>query len=555
MKFLCEQCKAKYQIADDKVAGKTVRMKCRKCGFMIEVSADVTETSVAQGLPQEDGAKKAPPKPAAKLATSLTGRPPPPKGKPDALAGAFQRKVRQDAPESTASLDMLDSAATNGWYAAINGVPVGPIRISELRRKAANGAINEDSLVWREGLEEWRPVRSVTELAEIVREAMSSGRPSLATPPPVDVRPSNPPPAPSIPPRAPARPQAPRAPEPRPPERSNSPDRHGQPLAARSNVVPFTGRLATAEKRDELEDIDVDEDLAPSAFPAPPAPAPAHFAERPSLVTADPFAVPGAPLAPTPPPAAVYASQPVAGSSPFAMPGPAVATAAVDAQLSSLAQPPARKAPVNPIVIGMILAFIAFGVTAAFLFFKPAPQAPEVKVITVPVPMGPTATPMSTAQTPEVAPTEKTPEKTPASKTGAVAQVGKTPAPTTAPQPGPGKIDVGGLLGGSGGPDTRPGQSTQKPTSALDAAAIESTVRSYAPGVKRTCWERANSQISSVNINAEVTVASTGQVQNVRADGNEPTVAKCIENQVHNWKFPASSGTTTVNIPFKFVRQ
>mgnify|MGYP000973202286 CR=1 FL=1 len=37
MKFFCEQCKAKYQIPDEKVAGKTVRMKCRKCSFLIEV--------------------------------------------------------------------------------------------------------------------------------------------------------------------------------------------------------------------------------------------------------------------------------------------------------------------------------------------------------------------------------------------------------------------------------------------------------------------------------------------------------------------------------------
>src|SRR3954471_22347997 len=39
MKFLCPSCKAKYQIADEKVAGRSVRMKCRKCGFMIQVSS------------------------------------------------------------------------------------------------------------------------------------------------------------------------------------------------------------------------------------------------------------------------------------------------------------------------------------------------------------------------------------------------------------------------------------------------------------------------------------------------------------------------------------
>src|SRR6516165_1394456 len=38
MKFVCDNCQAKYQIGDDKVAGKTVRMKCRKCGYNIKVS-------------------------------------------------------------------------------------------------------------------------------------------------------------------------------------------------------------------------------------------------------------------------------------------------------------------------------------------------------------------------------------------------------------------------------------------------------------------------------------------------------------------------------------
>ncbi|MFS8066888.1 MAG: GYF domain-containing protein, partial [Byssovorax sp.] len=49
MKFLCENCKAKYQIGDDKVAGKTVRMKCRRCGFDIHVNAStiVDEPSAA----------------------------------------------------------------------------------------------------------------------------------------------------------------------------------------------------------------------------------------------------------------------------------------------------------------------------------------------------------------------------------------------------------------------------------------------------------------------------------------------------------------------------
>ena len=37
--------------------------------------------------------------------------------------------------------------------------------------------------------------------------------------------------------------------------------------------------------------------------------------------------------------------------------------------------------------------------------------------------------------------------------------------------------------------------------------------------------------------------------------GDDPVIAKCIENQVRTWTFPAPGSKTTVNIPFKFFRQ
>lgn len=572
VKFLCEQCKAKYQIADDKVAGKTVRMKCRKCGHMIEVRAEVTETSVAKGLPDES--KKGPVKPAAGvrpggLATSLTGRAAPAKGKPDALTGAFQKKVRQE-PESTTSLEMLDSAAAGGWYVAINGVPVGPVRVSELRRKAANGAVTEDSLVWRDGLEEWRPVRAVTELAEMVREAISSGRPSLVTPPPpgTDARTSAPPPAPSPggmsprPPqartdhRAPSAPRAPEAPK-------------AAPLAARSNVVPFTGRLATAEKRDEAEDIDVDEELEPvsaSAAAAPvakaaperpvptPAPAAAALPERPSLVTADPFALPP-PATGTPSPLGAPTPAPgLAASAPlnFSPAAPAVAPFMAAPDVAPVAPVPGR--PPNWLGIMLALMGVGFGVTAAiFLFNKPAPAPqPTVIVQPFPVPNGqtqPTATP--TAAATDSAPPVATADKA-SPKPGAVAA-----KPATTPSANPNKanpLGLDGLVGGSG-PSVGGGASAAKGSGSITTDQIEQTVRNYSLGVRRTCWERSGVQTPSVNINAKVTVVSSGQVSNVEATGNDPVVAKCIEGQVKSWHFPASGETTTVNIPFKFVRQ
>ena len=46
MRFNCQNCGAKYQIADEKVAGKTVRMKCRKCGDLIQVKAERSGSGV-----------------------------------------------------------------------------------------------------------------------------------------------------------------------------------------------------------------------------------------------------------------------------------------------------------------------------------------------------------------------------------------------------------------------------------------------------------------------------------------------------------------------------
>src|SRR5580658_717594 len=39
MKITCQACAAKYTIADEKVVGKTVKIRCKKCGANIIVNA------------------------------------------------------------------------------------------------------------------------------------------------------------------------------------------------------------------------------------------------------------------------------------------------------------------------------------------------------------------------------------------------------------------------------------------------------------------------------------------------------------------------------------
>ena len=548
MKFLCDNCKAKYQIADEKVAGKTVRMKCRKCGHQIEVRAAVTETSVSTTPPQAPGGPEAP-RPVAKnsLATSLSAAKPrapvapgqqPPGG---ALAGAFQRTV-QDAPQSVPFPQQgssLELSVTDEWYVAINGVPVGPVRISELRRKAASGAVTEDSLCWQEGLEEWRPVRSIPELAAIVREAAQGNRPSLISPAPNDGRASSPPRAPAA-----SRPTAPsRGPEtPRNDVglRGNAPAPAAPAGPSRSNVVPL--RVAASATSDDnltapLMGGSAAAALAPSPF-APPAPA---FAPQVApAISADPFAVPPAPAPPG-----------VSSSSASILP-PAPAAAFAPSFV-----PPQPKRGV-PLWFWPILVFTGvFGVAAAVFVFRQQPvQAPVV------IQMPAAGTPTSTEAKAEIPP--PTPSAEPsasASAPSAKVAMGGAPkagggtvaAPATTEKKG---LDVSGLLGGAGGPNVG-GAGGPGPGSGggLDSASVERVVASHRAGVKRTCWERGGAeQKAFVNVTISATVAPDGSVSGTSSSGDDPVVAKCIESQVRSWRFNAPGSTTTVNLPFKFVR-
>jgi predicted Zn finger-like uncharacterized protein len=539
VKFLCEHCKAKYQIADEKVAGRTVRMKCRKCGNPIEVRAAVTETSVNAKLPTDPppahpagsaDASKAP-RPGRSLATSLSAAPKPAPARPAAprspeggsLAGAFHRNVQQKEEEISVALDLRELSAADEWYVAINGVPVGPIRVAELRRKAAIGVVGEDSLCWQEGMEEWRPVRAVAELVALVREAAVGGRVSLVTPPPPDARPGFGAPARPGParPGGAGAPLAPRAPRPGVAPAPN----------AWSNVVPITSRLATAEK--------LNEEPARLDAPLPQG-----------MVSADPFASPVAP-----------APSPFLPASPTATAGADHLSGPLPATPSFLPPAPVEKRPPPFIAIAMIVLAAAFGVTAAIVLLKPAPQ------VVVQVPAGATAAPQA-APTATATPTAAAAAPTdsaataPTSSSSAPGKVASASGGRTGGAAIPGKPAavtdpslqalIQGAAGGNGptaGPGGGPGGGAG---AELTSDQVQSVLQSHQVGLKRTCWDRVQTQSSTVNETVHIVVGASGQVSSASASGNDPVVGHCIEGEVRRWSFP---GSGEINIPFHFLRQ
>lgn len=547
VKFLCDSCKAKYQIADEKVAGKTVRMKCRKCGHQIEVRAAVTETSVASALPRATNAPLAPqaPRRSGGLATSLSATKPraPSAGAPGALAGAFQRNVQEASASVPPSADRpsnIDLSVTSDWYVAINGVPVGPVRVSELRRKAAAGAITDDSLCWQEGLEEWRPIGSVPELAALVREAAQSSRPSLVGPPSSEpsIRTSTPPPAPrTTAPSAPKQPTAPRAPSaPRhtPPPPAPRPVAPSTPSAVRSNVVPL--RPAASAALDEVP-LGPSGGIGAAAALAPPAPA--RLSQ------------------PTPAPLAPLAADPFTAD-PFAAPKPAPMgplPSGVPLQPVPAYEQNGKRGGVPLWFWPILVVALGFGGGVAFLAFRPQP-APAPVVIQMP--QAPAALPTATQRDdvpppPAAEPAAPAPEDKPKPANPTPAKTATTSKPAPEEKKG---LDLGNLVPGAGGPNVGPSPGPGGASGGgLDQASVERVVAAHRTGVKRTCWERGGADKSSANVTVTATVAPNGSVSSTSSSGDDPVVAKCIEAQVRTWQFPAPGSTATIAIPFKFVRQ
>ena len=115
MKIVCDACSAKYTIPDHKLKAKQNKVRCKKCGHTIVFSAD---------------------------------------------AGTSEALPASPAPEAAV-------ASTEAqWVAAVGGEQTGPLTRDELFGLLAGGEVDQETLVWREGMEDWLRLADVAELEE-----------------------------------------------------------------------------------------------------------------------------------------------------------------------------------------------------------------------------------------------------------------------------------------------------------------------------------------------------------------------------------------------------
>jgi predicted Zn finger-like uncharacterized protein len=177
MQFVCNNCKAKYDIPANRVQGRILKIRCRECGNVIEIRGDALPPA---GGPSKKGeaaaatgrvAKPAPSLLKDKFKASFTAAKPlglgPPVPKRTAIPKPPTRADKLLKLAQKAEARALEMKEVDKWYVAIKSSPVGPVNKAKIRAYIRKADLTLASLVWREGFTDWKPLRTVPELKQI----------------------------------------------------------------------------------------------------------------------------------------------------------------------------------------------------------------------------------------------------------------------------------------------------------------------------------------------------------------------------------------------------
>ena len=134
MKIICDNCRTKYSIADEKVKGKVFKIRCKKCSNIIVVRGN---------QPQAEG-----------------------------LASAGEAAYEGGGGE--------DFGEAPTWHLVVDQKQIGPMTAAEVRDRYARGEIDADTYIWREGFSDWMRVSQVDDFSDIAQSTMVAAGGSAA---------------------------------------------------------------------------------------------------------------------------------------------------------------------------------------------------------------------------------------------------------------------------------------------------------------------------------------------------------------------------------------
>lgn len=150
MKFLCDRCKTRYSIGDDRVRGKILKIRCKNCANVI---------TVREGMTADDTEGRGRPTTAAPLNSPAPAN--------AALASAFASQLQKPPP----------SSLEEEWYVSIEGDQQGPFSLADAQAWISAKPADADVHCWSEGFDDWLPVDKVSHFRGLRKKPAPSAPP------------------------------------------------------------------------------------------------------------------------------------------------------------------------------------------------------------------------------------------------------------------------------------------------------------------------------------------------------------------------------------------
>lgn len=153
MNFACHQCERRYTIADEKVRGRTLKVRCKSCQAIIDVrGAPEPEEESTRALSREDLE----------------------------LLRAAEREAAAPA------------AAPAVWFIMVRGAQQGPLTQAELDEARARGDFTARTFCWMDGMADWKRAAEIPELAAAFPAPAPKVAPGISAVPPTPAPPATP---------------------------------------------------------------------------------------------------------------------------------------------------------------------------------------------------------------------------------------------------------------------------------------------------------------------------------------------------------------------------
>jgi predicted Zn finger-like uncharacterized protein len=145
VKFVCDKCKTRYSIGEDRVRGKILKIRCKNCANVI---------TVREGMDAGDENRTG----HSTMAVPLVG-------------------------SNTSGPVAAPSSLHEEWYVSIDGVQTGPLSLQDAQRWITSKPVEADLHCWNEGFDDWLPVDKVSHFRNLRQRPAPRERAKTAPPP------------------------------------------------------------------------------------------------------------------------------------------------------------------------------------------------------------------------------------------------------------------------------------------------------------------------------------------------------------------------------------